>query len=150
MDRDFRLAWFEKLHPKVREYTCLNDLTREYTVEEIAVITRSGPARALGLKNKGHLGAGADADIAVYSLSDDKQEMFSSVKYLIKDGNIVFRDGSIKESFSGKALGLDIHEEAELAPDLKEYFEQYSTVALSNYRVEEEYTPRVELTRCGQ
>ena len=149
MDRDYRLSWFEKLHPKVREYTCLHELTREYTLEEIAIITRCGPAKALGLKNKGHLGEGADADAAIYPVCKDKQVMFSSVKYLIKDGNIVFRDGVIKESYSGRAIGLDIREKAGLSPDLKEYFEQYSTVAFANYKVEEEYTPGAELVRCG-
>ena len=31
----------------------------------VAVITRASPARLLGLKNKGHLGVGADADITL-------------------------------------------------------------------------------------
>lgn len=149
MDRDFRMSWYERLHPKVKEFTCLHTLTREYTLEEIAIVTRSGPARALGLKNRGHLGAGAYADVAIYPLSDDKQKMFSTASYLIKDGRVVVRDGAIKESFSGKALGLELPVKGELAGDLKEYFEQYSTVAFSNYRVEEEYTPMPELIRCG-
>jgi HAD superfamily hydrolase (TIGR01509 family) len=38
----------------------LADLDREYSLSEIAIITSAGPARALGLSNKGHLGVGAD------------------------------------------------------------------------------------------
>ena len=149
MDCDFRLSWFERLHPRVKEYSCLKDIKREYDLEEIAIVTRSGPAKALGLKNKGHLGIGADADIAIYPLSEDKQKMFSCAAFVIKDGKVVFRDGNIEESFSGKAFGLDLAVKGELSKDLEEYFEQYSTIAFSNYGVEEEYTPRAELVRCG-
>jgi formylmethanofuran dehydrogenase subunit A len=34
-------------------------------------MTRAGQAKALGLKNKGHLGVGADADIAIYNLNPE-------------------------------------------------------------------------------
>ncbi len=43
---------------KVRGQSVLGDLDREYSLSEIAIITRAGPARILGLKNKGHLGPG--------------------------------------------------------------------------------------------
>ena len=33
--------------------------TREYTLDEIAILTRAGPARSLGLEDRGHLGVGA-------------------------------------------------------------------------------------------
>ena len=46
-------------------------LSREYTLNEIAIITRAGPARLLGLRHKGHLGVGADADVTVYSRDTD-------------------------------------------------------------------------------
>jgi formylmethanofuran dehydrogenase subunit A len=35
------------------------DLEREYTLNEICIITRAGPARLLGLSHKGHLGSGS-------------------------------------------------------------------------------------------
>ncbi|MBA2409577.1 MAG: hypothetical protein H0V62_07340 [Gammaproteobacteria bacterium] len=41
-------------------------------MKESAIITRAGPARLLGLKNKAHLGAGAHADITIYDELDDK------------------------------------------------------------------------------
>ena len=54
----------------------LDDLAREYTLSEIAIITRAGPARMLGLRDKGHLGAGADADVTIYAPDDDTERMF--------------------------------------------------------------------------
>jgi formylmethanofuran dehydrogenase subunit A len=149
MDLDFRRSWLDRLHPQAKELTCLHELTRQYTLEEIAIVTRAGPARALGLTNRGHLGLGADADVAVYTLSDDRQSMFSNPAYVIKGGKVVVRSGEVVDSFSGKALGLDLPIGRQLAPDLAEYFEEYSTVKLDNYVVEDEYVPEQELVACG-
>jgi formylmethanofuran dehydrogenase subunit A len=57
----------KRVHPRVLERCTLKDLDREYSLYEIAIITRAGPARMLGLKHKGHLGVGADADITIYT-----------------------------------------------------------------------------------
>ena len=148
MDLDFRRSWLDQLHPQSKAYTCLHELTRVYTLEEIAIVTRAGPARALGLPNKGHLGLGADADVAVYRLSQDWQSAFSKPACVIKGGKIVVRDGEVVDSFGGKALGVDLPSGRRLAPDLAEYFEQYSTVKLDNYVVEDEYVPDLELVPC--
>ena len=62
----------------------LDDLDREYTLDEIAIITRAGPARLLGLRDKGHLGVGADADVTIYDDRADREEMFATPRYVIK------------------------------------------------------------------
>ena len=72
----------------------------EYSLYELAEITRTNPARQLGLKNKGHLGIGADADIAVYDIGEDTdgselEERLSCCEYLLKGGEIVIYDGKL-------------------------------------------------------
>ena len=62
----------------------LKDLDREYTLEEICIISRAGPAKCLGLKEKGHLGVGADGDVTIYDMLDDKEQMFSAPRYVMK------------------------------------------------------------------
>ena len=57
MDADFRQEQI-KLPAKALKRIVLADLDREYTLSEIAIITSAGPARALGLSQKGHLGVG--------------------------------------------------------------------------------------------
>jgi formylmethanofuran dehydrogenase subunit A len=148
MDLDFRRSWLARLHPRTKRYTCLDGLTREYSLQEIAIVTRGGPARALGLANKGHLGVGADADAAVFRIHDDRQRMFSAAAYTVKGGKVVVRGGEVLDSFRGKAIGVDPPGGRELAPDLAEYFEQYSTVQLANYPVEDAYVPDLELISC--
>ena len=148
MDLDFRRSWLDRIHPKARQFTHLHELTREYTLEEIAIVTRAGPARALGLTDKGHLGLGADADVAVFRLNDDREKMFSSPAYVFKSGQVVLRDGEVAESLSGKTLGVDLPCGRQLAPDLARYFDEYSTVKLENYAVEDEYVPELQLVAC--
>ena len=68
MDRSVRDERLKQVNPKLLAGSALADgLAREYTLNEIAIITRAGPARLLGLEHKGHLGVGADADVTVYS-----------------------------------------------------------------------------------
>jgi formylmethanofuran dehydrogenase subunit A len=149
MDADYRNSRLAKLHPGVRRATCLFDLTREYTLDEIAVITRAGPARALGLQNKGHLGPGADADVAVYPMNDDKAAMFSSPRYVFKQGVMVVRDGQIIQSVNGRTLCVDPPGGRGLPEDLAEAFADCYTVRIANYMVEDEYLRRPEVVPCG-
>src|SRR5665811_2617284 len=66
MDKSFRDDMFQKLNADAQAQSILPSLKREYTLDEIAILTRAGPARSLGLIDRGHLGAGAAGDITVY------------------------------------------------------------------------------------
>lgn len=149
MDLDYRRAMMEQLHPKAVRYTHLKDLNREYTLEEIAIITRSGPAKALGLPLKGRLGIGADADIAIYQLQKDKKKMFEKPAYVLKNGKVAVRDGEVIRSFSGRSLLVAPEGSKNLPQELEEYFAKYYTVALSNFAVEDEYLTQPEVVPCG-
>ena len=52
MDRTYRRDLIRSVHPELQERCSLADLDREYTLSEIAIITRAGPARILGLKQQ--------------------------------------------------------------------------------------------------
>ncbi len=58
MDRNLRDETIARLPKRVRSRTPLKDISREYTLAEIAIVTRTAPAKILGLKDKGHLGPG--------------------------------------------------------------------------------------------
>jgi formylmethanofuran dehydrogenase subunit A len=51
-------------------------------------MTRAGAARLLGLTDRGHLGAGAAADITVYTDQADKEKMFARDLTVINDWEI--------------------------------------------------------------
>jgi formylmethanofuran dehydrogenase subunit A len=82
MDANFRKEQLAKLPPRVLKRIVLPELTREYTLSEIAIISSAGPARALGLPHKGHVGVGADADIAIYNEDADVTRMFAYPRYV--------------------------------------------------------------------
>ena len=48
MDRGFRNDMLQKINPDAAgQSELLKSLTREYTLDEVAILTRAGPARAL-------------------------------------------------------------------------------------------------------
>jgi len=95
MDRGFRDEQLAKLHPDVASQCALKSITRELTLDEIAIMTRTGPARLLGLADRGHLGEGAAADIAVYREQADAEAMFRQPEWVFKDGTLVARAGRV-------------------------------------------------------
>ena len=97
-DKPFRDAAFARLPKSAQEMSILPSIAREYTLQEIAVLTRAGPARLLGIDTAhGHLGIGAAADIAAYRQADDHERMFSQAALLLKSGRPVVRDGVVTE-----------------------------------------------------
>jgi len=96
MDRPFREEQLARLHPDVAANSALKDMKRELTLQEIAVMTRAAPAKLLGLTDRGHLGLGAAADIAVYrDDATDRERMFTTPEWVFKDGRVVARAGRI-------------------------------------------------------
>jgi len=94
-DRSFRNEQLARLHPDVAANAALKEIARELSLYEIAIMTRAAPAKLLGLKDRGHLGAGAAADIAVYRDQPDREAMFTTPSHVFKDGVLVARDGRI-------------------------------------------------------
>src|SRR5215472_7946280 len=77
MNADFRREQVRKLPAAALSRIVLADLDRQYTLREIAIITSAGPARALGLAQKGHLGVGADADVTIYNEKPEDGLLFT-------------------------------------------------------------------------
>lgn len=101
MDKSFRDEQLAKLNPEVAAASQLASITRELSLNEIAIMTRAGPAKLLGLKDRGHLGAGAAADIAIYREDADRERMFTAPEYVFKDGVQVARAGRITATPTG-------------------------------------------------
>jgi len=137
MDRSVRDERLKQVNPKLLAGSALADgITREYTLNEIAIITRAGPARLLGLRHKGHLGPGADADVTVYSRSADIATMFSTPRYVIKGGSLVVEEGQLRRAPAGRRLHVRPAYDDTLLSDLRRHFDAYSTVAFENYPVQ--------------
>jgi formylmethanofuran dehydrogenase subunit A len=144
MDRGRRQEVLDKAPAGVAERCVLAELSREYTLYEIAIITRAAPARILGLQNKGHLGVGADADVTIYSRDDDIQRMFELPRYVVHHGEIVVDGGEIKSNMEGKLLHVAPEFDQEVVPDIQDWFEKHYTIQFNNYPVDQDYLQNPE------
>lgn len=148
MDRTFRQDVLQSVHPVVRERCVLADLDRQYTLRDICIITRAGPARILGLKHKGHLGPGADADITIYTPHENPQVMFEAPRYVIKSGRILVEEGELRDTHDGKTLRVAPDYDAAIEADIADWFEKYYSVRFRNYPVSETYLHESEIVAC--
>ncbi len=137
MDRSRREEAIARLPARVRETTVLSQLTREYTLDEIAIITRAAPARMLGLTRKGHLGSGADADITIYTPDQDIERMFELPRFVIKAGKILIEQGEIRRTIEGVTLQTAPDYDDAVIPSIRKWFEASYTVQYRNYIVED-------------
>ena len=139
MDREFRKEQAGNVNQKALKSTNLLDIEREFTLQEIAIITRAAPAKLLGLKDKGHLGIGADADITLYDEKEDKEEMFNSARYVIKSGKIFIQDHEFCCDGEGRIYHVTPQYEKEIEAKIRPFFEDYYTIQFDNYAVDESY-----------
>ncbi len=135
MDSAYRREVLKTTPERVRERSVLRDLDREYSLQEIAIITRAGPARILGLANKGHLGPGADADITVYTPDADYQAMFELPRHVVKGGRLVIENGEYRESPAGATLFSAPEYDRGVEHDVERWFEAMYSVRYANYAV---------------
>ncbi|MEL7498807.1 MAG: formylmethanofuran dehydrogenase subunit A [Planctomycetota bacterium] len=133
MDREFRREKLAEVHPSVLKHSQLADIEREYTLNEVAVITRAGPARILGLNHKGHLGPGADADVCVYSPDPNFQTMFELPWMVIKDGKTLVHDTEIRTTISGNTITANPSFDGDQAKQIESWFEQEYSIPLDQF-----------------
>jgi formylmethanofuran dehydrogenase subunit A len=137
MDRAYRDEQLKRVNPRFLAGSALADgISREYTLNEIAIVTRAGPARLLGLREKGHLGVGADADITVYSRDADPSRMFATPRYVVKGGVLVVEEGQLRRAPQGGRLQVRPEYDRTVERDLKKYFDEHATVSFENYAVD--------------
>jgi formylmethanofuran dehydrogenase subunit A len=151
MSRKARERAMRRINPRARSKSLLPWIDRELDFYEIAIITRAGQAKALGLKDKGCLSIGADADIAVYDVNpknvDPSREYkavrkaFRRASYTVKGGAIGVRDGEVVRHVQGSTMWLDVQvsEPLKIEDEMKRRFREYWTVEHDNYPVPADY-----------
>jgi len=150
MSRDYRREVLKRVPARLKDKCTLPDLEREYTLQEIAIITRAGPARILGLRDKGHLGIGADGDVTVYTPSADLKAMFELPRFVFKAGKLVVEHGEIRLAPFGPSLVTRPHYDTGVVPHIRAWFEGAYSLGFENYSVGEEYLPHGETVVPGR
>ncbi len=135
MDKSFRADMLTTINKDAANASILSTLDREYSLYEIAVITRAAPARSLGLTDLGHLGVGATADITVYKPDDDLEAMFASPEYVFKRGELCVRNGKVCAIPATSTHVVEPDYDPDIEKPLKNYFDKYMTMSLENFKL---------------
>src|SRR5262245_42409909 len=148
MDAEFRKEQIARLPVKAQQRIVLADLDREYTLEDVVILTSAGPARALGLPQKGHLGVGADADVTIYPEKPDHGFLFSYPRYVIKGGEIVVDEGELRAVTDGREFIVQPSYDEQIAEYIRPLFEKFYTMSFANYPVEMERLRHPQVQVC--
>jgi formylmethanofuran dehydrogenase subunit A len=136
MDRTYRDDQVKRVAPGLLAGSALADgLSRQYSLTEIAIVTRAAPARLLGLTRKGHLGVGADADITIYDPHDDVSRMFATPRIVLKAGQPVVEEGQLRRAPAGGRLHVRPPYDPAIEAGIRQFFDRHSTVSFANYPV---------------
>src|SRR5579885_1883176 len=142
MSRDARAEAIARLPQEAVAVTTLPSIEREYSLSEIAIMTRASPATLLGLKDRGHLGEGALADVAVYSPGPDLAAMFRFAHLVFKDGELVVRDGRVTHYRWGSALNVKPAYDNAIDLRLAKYYDRHFGASRDLFAVKEHMLPR--------
>ncbi|MGA8436378.1 MAG: formylmethanofuran dehydrogenase subunit A [Methyloceanibacter sp.] len=138
MDRGFRNDMLQKINPDAAAMSILPTITREYSLDEIAIMTRAGPARSLGLQDRGHLGVGTSADITVYRDNTDREAMFTTPELVFKNGELIVKNGKVVKVTQGATHVMRPAYDRAIEGPLKAYFDRYFTVRMENFKLADE------------
>ena len=141
MSADKRAEMLSRLPAEVVELTNLPSIKREYSMYEIATMTRAAPRKLYGLTDRGELGAGAIADIVVYRFQKNKAEMFRNPAYVFKNGKLVVRDGTVVHYTRGKTLYVKPDYERNVNKRLDAYYQDSYGVSRSMFSVSDGALP---------
>jgi formylmethanofuran dehydrogenase subunit A len=135
MDRSFRRDMLATIHKGARALSALDGIDREYSLSEIAIVTRAGPARLLGIHRlHGHFGPGAVADVTVYEDHPDREKMFAEPHLLLKAGRPVLRHGELLEpDLHGGTHVVRPGYDAAIEGQVARFFADYRDMRIGNF-----------------
>jgi formylmethanofuran dehydrogenase subunit A len=145
MDKSFRNDMLSTIHPEAQKMTTLASIDREYTMQEIAILTRAGAAKITGLVGRGALGKDDWADITVYTENENREKMFEKPDYVFKDGEMVVKDGEVVKTVWGTTHVVRPEYDKSVEKDLKKYFDKYMTMKMGNFTISDD-----EITEDGR
>lgn len=159
MSKKERARWLERVHPLASERSTLPHIEREWSLFDVAIATRAAPAKILGMdKSKGHLGTGAQADVAVYDLDNAEHDLSNRPKTIVRafsksyltllGGEVVVRRGSVKSTPHGRVWSVhaDLSEPLwnRINNELEEIMNRWFAHSFRNYPVPERYRTHFE------
>jgi formylmethanofuran dehydrogenase subunit A len=139
MDYEFRLEKMSEINQESLKFSFLKDIKRTYSMYDIAIMTRSSPAKILGLKDRGSLRSGCIADISVYDPKKKIDQMFQSAKYVFKNGNEIVRNGKILKYQKSSTIAVDIRYEKSITKELQSWINRFYSLDIDDFKVNTDF-----------
>ncbi len=133
MNRGYREERLAAINAAARKATVLGELEREYSLSEIAIMTRAGPARSLGLRDHGRLSRDAFADVVVYRQGSDLEAMLREPMCVFKRGTEIVRDGKVVAAVAGATQMVRPSYDRQIEKRLRRFFDDHMTVAFDHF-----------------
>ena len=138
-DRSYRETALAEIDPEAAAASSLGGIDREYTLSEIATMTRSAPAAILGLSGIGNLAVGSSADMVVYEKNKNFDVMFSTPKFVFKNGVLVRGNASNPAaSFGSITHTATVSFDPQTIETLAKRYESYGAMAMSRLRISDD------------
>jgi len=139
MDRGYREERLAQINAAARKATMLGGIEREYSLAEIAVMTRAGPARSLGLDDHGRLSPGALADVVAYRDGSDLEAMLREPARVFKRGTEIVRDGKLLASVAGATQVVRPGHDRQIERRIRRFFDDHMSIGFDHFplRLEE-------------
>ena len=133
MDRGYRNECLAQINGSARKATVLGEIEREYSLSEIAVMTRAGPARSLGLGDHGRLSPGALADVAVYRQEANLEAMLRAPSRVFKRGTEIVRDGKLLTSVAGVTQVVRPGYDRQIERRIRRFFDDHMSIGFDHF-----------------
>lgn len=153
-DRSFRETAFAEIHADAQAATSLGGIDRQYSLYEIATMTRSAPAQIMGLTDHGRLTPGAFADVVAYRKRDDTEAMFRSPQFVLVRGRTVIDDRNVEglnleavRQLGHRTLTAHLDEPAALNPAIRASYNEHATFDMERLRISDDEMESVLRTR---
>jgi formylmethanofuran dehydrogenase subunit A len=143
-----RQEMLKRCHPAATHTSGLTGIQREYSLGEVFAMTSSGPARALGMTDRGHLNPGALADLRCYRKQPDLQGMFSRPAWVMRRGQIVIRDGQRLPAEEGGLLVVRPSWDEDRLPRLQAALADLISIPVEKYALGSLSLPKTEERAC--
>jgi formylmethanofuran dehydrogenase subunit A len=138
-DRSFRETALAEIHRDAAASSQLAGIERQYSLSDIATMTRGAPAAILGLQDRGHLAPGAVADLVAYESQDDLERMFAKPKWVIRGGKLVRGEGASDEAdVKSKTHVADVSFDPDSVPRFRPLYEHSAAMAMDRIWIDDE------------
>ena len=94
---------------------------------------------ALELRRELRWGVGGDADITIYDEQENREEMFKTARYVLKDGQMFIQNHEFCADPVGRIFQVAPDYDKKIEDEIRPFFAQYYSVKFVNYPVFDNY-----------